>query len=102
MRVAAERDRVATLVVPPAHDPGIEWKPGVDLERAAGSGQGTQDGPVLLLEVSRVERATVHGPPSDRVIDVGEYREEVRQFHHTECFGEVGAHEPSRTALTRP
>src|SRR5689334_15686687 len=91
VRVAAEADRVAAAVVPPADDPRVRGDPGVDLQGPAGRGQGTQHRAEVLLQRGRVELPVAAGPGADRVVDVGQHREAVRTLDEAADLGQVGA-----------
>src|SRR4051794_18243773 len=78
VRVAAEADRLAPLLVEPAHLVGRGQRAaGVDLERPARGGEGTEDGPVLLLEVLLHVPVRAPGPVAAREVAVREHLEDV-------------------------
>src|SRR6266566_3218676 len=70
--IAGERDGLAAFLAPPSEDLGRQWHPGIDLERLARAGQGSQYVPVLVLEVVRVVGLGAPGPVADRVVDMGQ------------------------------
>src|SRR2546430_267451 len=71
VRVAAERDRLATFFAPPQNDLLVERYHGVDLQCPTAAGQRSQYLPELILERTRVVRSGRCRPVADRVVDVG-------------------------------
>src|SRR4029077_7912535 len=79
VRVAPERDGVAALLVPPAHQRGRGQRAsGVELERSAGTRKCAEDGSVLLLEISlAVLPYAPSGPVPAWVVAMGKHLEDV-------------------------
>jgi hypothetical protein len=103
VRVAAEADRLAALLVEPAHlvDRG-ERAAGVHLERAAAAGERAEHRPVLLLEVLLLEPVPAAGPVAAGEVDVREHLEDVAVLDHAHDLGEVAAHRGLRVGIEQP
>src|SRR5829696_3821342 len=101
--VAAEADRLAALLVEPAHLVGRGQRARrVHLERPARAGQGPEHRPVLLLEVLLDVPVVPAGPVAAREVHVREHLEDVALLDHLDERSQVAAHRGVGVGVEQP
>src|SRR3954471_11862389 len=101
--VAAEADRLAALLMEPAHLVGRGQRAArVDLQRPAGGRQGPEHRPVLLLVVLLEVPLGAAGPVPAREVDVRQHLEDLAVLDHADELAEVAAHRGVGVGVEQP